>query len=115
MGDAIGGPAADVEGEGQVLSDGQVAEECAVLGNESDAARAGGSEGHVAAVDDDASGLDGAEAADGLEQGGLARPGAAHEGGVAAAGDAAGNLREAESADLKGDVVEFDHDFKASG
>lgn len=114
-GDAVGGPAADVESEGEVLTDGQVGEEGAVLGDESDAAGARGFEGDVATVDADVAGHDGAEAADGFEEGGLAGTGAAHEGGVAAARDAAGDVGEAEGSDLKGDVVEFDHGFRGNG
>jgi hypothetical protein len=105
-------PAADVEGEGEVLADGEVGEEGTVLGNESDAPCARGFEGDVATVDADAARYDGAEAADGFEEGGLASAGAAHEGGVAAARDVAGDVREAEGADLKGDVVEFDHGLR---
>lgn len=114
FGNAWGGPAADVEGEAEVLPDGQVGEEGAVLWDETDPAGSRGFVGDVSAVDADAAGLDGAEAADGFEEGGLAGAGAAHEGGVAAAWDEAGNVGEAEGADLQGDVVEFDHGIRGN-
>jgi hypothetical protein len=89
FGNAGGGPATDVEGETEMLADGEVGEEGAVLGNETDPSGSRGFVGDVAAVDADVAGLDGSEAADGFEEGGLAGTGAAHEGGVAAAWDAA--------------------------
>jgi hypothetical protein len=112
--DAWRGPTADVEGEAEVLTDCEMAEEGSVLRNETDAAGSRGFVGDVATVDADAAGLDGAEAADGFEDRGLSGTGAAHEGGVAAAGDAAGDVGEAEGADLKGDVFDFDHGFRGS-
>jgi hypothetical protein len=89
FGNAGGGPAADIEGEAEMLADGQVGEEGAVLGNETDPAGSRGFVGDVAAIDADMAGLNGAEAADGFKEGGLAGTGAAHECGVAAAWDAA--------------------------
>jgi hypothetical protein len=114
FGDAWPGPTADVEGEAEVLPDGEVGEEGTVLGDEPDATGSRGFVGDVATVDADMAGLDGAEAADGFEDGGLSGTGAAHEGGVTAAGDAAGDVGEAEGPDLKGDVFEFDHGFRGN-
>lgn len=114
FGNARGGPAADVEGEAEVLADGEMGEQGAVLWDETDPSGSWGFVGDVTPVDADATGLDGAQAADGFEQGGLAGAGAPHERGVAAAWDVAGNVGEAEGSDLEGDVVEFNHGIRGN-
>jgi hypothetical protein len=115
LADAVDGPASEFEGEGQVLADGEVIEEGAVLGDETEAALARGGAGDIGAIDEDTACGYGAESADGFEEGGLAGAGTAHEGGVAAGRDLEGEVGEGEGAGVNGDVVEGDHVSVGSG
>ena len=109
FGDLSGGPTAEIKREGEVLTHRQVGEQRAVLGDESQTARAGGRVGDVLSVDPDDAGNHRAKTADGFEQGGLPGAGPAHQRGVASPRDPTGKVVQAEAADLKGEVVEFDH------
>jgi len=115
LADAVKGPAPEFEGEGQVLSDGEMFEEGAVLGDEAETALAWRGEGDIGAIDEDAAGGDGTESADGFEEGGLAGAGTAHEGGVAAGGDLEGDPGEGKGAGMNGDLVEGDHVSSGGG
>jgi len=112
--DPLGGPSTEVQGEGQMLADGQVCEEGSVLRNEPKSTRSGRFMGHIATVNADAAGKDRAQSADGFEQRGLAGAGSPHQGGVASPRDPARDVAQPEAAHLKADLVEFDH-FRGGG
>jgi hypothetical protein len=107
--DAGAFPAADHEGELEVLADREVSEEGGFLGDEADATSGGRAVGDFAAVEAKASGEDGAEAADGFEEGGLAGAGAAHQDGIRAGGDGERHAVEPERSGLHGELFGVDH------
>ena len=99
----------DAEGEADLVGNGHGREEGAVLGDEAEAALAGGDAGDVAVVEPDLAVVRGTEAADDFDERGFAGAGAAHEDGVGGGGDVEGNVLEGEGAGFPGDVLEADH------
>ena len=98
----------DAEGEGDLVGNGHGGEERAVLGDEAEAALAGGDLGDVAVIEPDLAGVGSAEAADDFDEGGFASACAAHEDGVGGGGDVEGDVFEGEGAGFPGDILEAD-------
>jgi hypothetical protein len=107
--DFTGGAAADAESEGELFADWESGEESGVLGDVADAAEAWGEVGDVIFAYEDAAGAGGAESADEFEEGGFALACAAGEYGIESRGDGEGEVGEAESTGVPGDLIELDH------
>lgn len=89
------------QAEGDVLLDGEVRKQGVVLRDVADGASAGLEGGDVAGIDEDASGVGAAEAAEALEKDGLAGAGRAEHDKVRAAGDLEAEVAEVEVTDTK--------------